>query len=104
MGRTNLKLVIIRKLNSFFKDEKKLMRKKWRFWWRRTFVFHCICFLFSIFNSIGFGFFLDHCKCHIVTYMDSKIDFCWGLFFDFYSWLILWILNIWIIKCWTTKF
>jgi hypothetical protein len=28
MRRTNSKLVIIRKLNSFFKDEKKLMRKK----------------------------------------------------------------------------
>jgi hypothetical protein len=57
-------------------------------------VFHCICFLFSIFNSIWFGFFKDHCKCHIVTYMDSKIDFSWGLLFDLYSWLILRILNI----------
>ncbi len=57
-------------------------------------MFHCICFLFSIFNSIWFGFFKDHCKCHIVTYMDSKIDFSWGLLFDLYSWLILRILNI----------
>jgi hypothetical protein len=53
-----------------------------------VFVFY---FLFSILYGLDF---LDHCKSHIVTYMDSKIGFCWGLFFDFYTWLILWILNI----------
>jgi hypothetical protein len=39
-------------------------------------LYFVFIFMFSI--PYGLHFVSNYCKCHIVTYMDFKIDFCLG--------------------------
>jgi hypothetical protein len=57
-----------------------------------SFQFHMLWILFS-----------DYYRRNIVTYMDFEIHFSWVLLIDFCSLLVLQILNIWRIICWTIE-